>query len=328
MDTIDFVMLWVDGNDPDWQKEFRNAKHEANEDSSHIRSRDWGNLQYWFRGIEKFAPWVRKVHFITWGHLPEWLDVSHPKLNIVNHKDYIPSEYLPTFNSIAIDLNVARIKGLAEQFVLFNDDMFLCQESKTEDFFKDGLPRDMARLCIPQYSSIGHIIYNDMELIEARYNKNEVIKDNFCKWFSPKYGAVNLLKSLMLMPWQSFSGILDHHMPQAYLKMQYERAWEIWGEQMDKTCRHQFRNLSNVSDWLIRYDSLCRGEFIPRSFKDCSLMTIEESSVDDICSSIKSQDYRMICVNDSVNVEDFETLSKSLCDAFATILPEKSSYEI
>lgn len=33
------------------------------------RYRDWDNLQYWFRGVEKFAPWVRKIHFVTWGHL-------------------------------------------------------------------------------------------------------------------------------------------------------------------------------------------------------------------------------------------------------------------
>ena len=26
------------------------------------------NLKYWFRGVEKFAPWVNKIYFITYGH--------------------------------------------------------------------------------------------------------------------------------------------------------------------------------------------------------------------------------------------------------------------
>lgn len=325
---IDFVILWVDGSDGDWQKEFAKAKHEQNEDSSNIRFRDWNNLQYWFRGVEKFAPWVRKIHFITCGHLPAWLDTSHPKLNIVSHADYIPSKYLPTFNSNTIELNIGRIKGVAEQFVLFNDDTFLCRECTKEDFFVDGLPRDIARLSVVLPSSVGHIIYNNMELINGRYNKNKVVKNNFGKWFSPKYGVMNLLKSLTLMPWHFFSGITDHHMPQPYLKMQVNRVWEVWGAELDKSCLNQFRNLADLSHWLIRYDSICRGEFVPRSFSDSSLMTISESSIEGVCETIKSQDYRMICINDSVEIEDFETLSTTLCEAFEAILPKKSSYEI
>lgn len=41
-------------------------------DASEERYRDWGIFHYWFRGVEKFAPWVRKVYFVTWRHLPEW----------------------------------------------------------------------------------------------------------------------------------------------------------------------------------------------------------------------------------------------------------------
>ncbi len=328
MKDIDFVILWVDGNDPDWQRDFRRTKHDANQDSSPIRYRDWKNLQYWFRAVERYAPWVRKVHFITWGHLPEWLNSSHPKLNIINHSDYIPSAYLPTFNSNTIELNIGRIDSIAEQFVLFNDDMFLCRETKPEDFFRGGLPCDMARLSIIQPSSVGHLISNNMELINNYYRKNSVMKESLGKWLSPKYGVSNLIKTLLLMPWESFSGIYDHHMPQAYLKSQYQRAWQVWGEQLDRSCRNQFRNLTDLSHWLIRYSAICQGKFNPRSMSDCSLMTIEESTIDDICRAIEGQQYRMICMNDSIQIEDFELLSERLCSAFNVVLPEKSSYEI
>ena len=107
---IDFVIIWVDGNDKQWQAE--KAKYDGKtvtNANSEVRFRDWDNLQYWFRGVEKFAPWVNKIHFVTWGHLPKWLDTTNPKLNIVNHKDYIPSKYLPTFNSHTIELNLSLI---------------------------------------------------------------------------------------------------------------------------------------------------------------------------------------------------------------------------
>ena len=95
MNEIDFVILWVDGNDPAWREEFVRTRQAENDDASEIRYRDWRNLHYWFRSAERFAPWVRKVHFITWGHLPAWLRRDHPKLHIVNHRDFIPAEYSP-----------------------------------------------------------------------------------------------------------------------------------------------------------------------------------------------------------------------------------------
>lgn len=109
MNEIDFVILWVDGNDPAWREEFVRTRQAENDDASEIRYRDWRNLHYWFRSAERFAPWVRKVHFITWGHLPAWLRRDHPKLHIVNHRDFIPAEYLPTFNSNTIELNIHQI---------------------------------------------------------------------------------------------------------------------------------------------------------------------------------------------------------------------------
>ena len=103
--AIDFVVTWVDGNDPAWQQE--KQKYTAvNADVRVNRYREWDQLKYWFRAVEKYAPWVNKIHFVTWGHLPEWLDTTNPKLNIVNHKDYIPEEYLPTFSSHTIELHL------------------------------------------------------------------------------------------------------------------------------------------------------------------------------------------------------------------------------
>ena len=134
---IDFIITWVDGNDPLWQAE--KAKYQAVKgDASVNRYREWDTLRYWFRGVEKFAPWVNKVFFVTWGHLPSWLNTEHPKLRIVKHTDYIPSEYLPTFSSRPIDMNFHRIEDLSEHFVYFNDDMFLLRPVQQADFFVNG----------------------------------------------------------------------------------------------------------------------------------------------------------------------------------------------
>ena len=95
---IDFVVTWVDMDDPVWKEEFHRYSGKIDNsvnEVSEARFRDYGFLKYWFRGVAKFAPWVRKVHFVTSGQKPDWLDETHPKLNLVSHEDYIPQNTYP-----------------------------------------------------------------------------------------------------------------------------------------------------------------------------------------------------------------------------------------
>ena len=108
---IDFVVTWVDMDDPKWKEEFYKYSDKIDNsvnEKSEARFRDYGFLKYWFRGVDLFAPWVRKVHFVTSGQKPEWLNIDHPKLNMVSHKDYIPEEYLPVFKKLIIPPRRAR----------------------------------------------------------------------------------------------------------------------------------------------------------------------------------------------------------------------------
>ena len=78
---IDAVITWVNVEDPAWQAErdlYATARYK---ESAYNQSqfRNWDYLRYWFRGIERFAPWIDRVFFVTCGHLPEWLDLNNPK---------------------------------------------------------------------------------------------------------------------------------------------------------------------------------------------------------------------------------------------------------
>ena len=138
---IDFVVPWVDSNDPEWIKSYNHYRPEKPIQDM-ARFRDWGIFRYWFRAVERYAPWVNKVFLITNGKFPEWINPSCEKLVLVKHSDYIPQKYLPTFNSKTIELNLGRIDDLSEHFVYFNDDTFICAPITPDYFFKDGLPCD------------------------------------------------------------------------------------------------------------------------------------------------------------------------------------------
>jgi hypothetical protein len=323
---IDFIVTWIDGDDPNWQDEFcRYSTKNENEDKKNIRYRSWDNLQYWFRGIEKFAPWVNKIHFITWGHFPKWLNINHPKLNLVNHSDFIPREYLPTFNSRVIELNMHRIKGLAEQFVYFNDDMFLIKPINPAFFFKE-LPCDIAALNTLSFDDTGHAIFNDMVIINKHFNRNEVIYTNFFKWFNLKYGK-NFVRTLCLLSWPRFTGFYNPHLPQPFLKSIIETVWKQEEVILHTTCHSKFRQATDVNPYLFRYWQLVSGNFNPISFSNRGVMiNCKNDTLNNAVNFIMKQRMPLLCINDG-NIENFEIGKKKINEAFETIFPDKSSFE-
>ena len=328
---IDFVIIWVDGNDLEWRNEKSKYSLKNTADDRNIRYRDWENLKFWFRGVEKYASWVNKIHFVTWGHIPDWLNVSNPKLNIVNHKDFIPKEYLPTFSSHPIELNLHRIDGLSEQFVYFNDDTFIVNKVEKKDFFLNGKPCDSAILSPAikdKKDAIGNVELNNMAIINTYFNKNIQMKSNLSKWFNYKYKFDQTIKNILLLPWNSFTGFYEFHIPSSFLKSTYKEIWDKEFNELDETCKHKFRDLKqDVNQWLIRDWQLASNDFVPRATSFGKLYTLNNDiNMVDFFKKIK---YKVVCLNDdeAISEEQFEKMKRQLNESFLKIFPEKSSFE-
>ena len=224
---IDFVITWVDMDDPKWQAEF--AKYSGNRENtkngvSEARFRDYGFLKYWFRGVGKFAPWVRKIHFVTSSQIPQWLDADNPKIHVVNHKDYIPEQFLPTFNSVVIERYLHKIPDLAEHFVYFNDDFYIINAIGTERFFKNGLPCDIATfLYNPSWSQWYRRIKNNLKIINRHFDKKEVMARFHDKWFDKSYGS-RARWNYLLKPYGKFITLRTPHNAQPFLKTTIEEV--------------------------------------------------------------------------------------------------------
>ncbi|MDR0297413.1 MAG: Stealth CR1 domain-containing protein [Streptococcaceae bacterium] len=328
---IDIVITWVDGNDPAWQTE--RAKYDVNDhDDNRIqRYRDMGTLKYVFRGIENFAPWVRKIFFVTWGHLPEWLDTTNPKLVIVNHEDFIPKEYLPTFNSNTIDLNLFRIPDLSENFVYFNDDTFLLKPVKPDFFFKNGKPRCEAILnpLIPLKYHQNLVITSDAEIINEHFNWRSVVRKHPFQWFNPKYGALGIVNFLML-PWGRVPGFFISHFPSSLQRKTFETLWTIESKYFEETCANRFRGALDTNQWVAQWWQMCSGNFVPRSvhvgFGNYYIRD-DDANNQKIFNDIRNQKYYLYSINDGVETGDFDAIMAEYAAAFDTVLPNKSSYE-
>ena len=327
--SIDFVITWVDGSDPEWI----NKRNYYSGKRSYINAhqyRDWEFLPYWFRGVQKFAPWVRKVFFVTDGQRPDWL-IENDKLVLVDHKDFIPSQYLPTFNPHTIELNFHRIEGLSEHFVYFNDDMFLTDTVSPETFFVNGIPCDTAVLSALAPSVIGdyfaHTLCNNIALLNKYFDKKAVISKHPTQWFNWKYGINGTLRTILTFgASRYFTGLKNYHLPSSMEKKTYIKLWDLEYDLFDRTCETKFREATDVNQYVFTWYNICQGHFVPRSPSVGQYYMVGKDD-NDIINCILKRKYKMICINDNPGEFDF-TLSKTrILEAFQSVFPQKSAFE-
>lgn len=330
MEKIDIVVPWVDGSDERWVEE-RNSISDHKIKKSQYR--DWGLLKYWFRMVEENAPWVNKIYFVTWGHIPSFLNTDHPKLVVVKHEDFIPSEYLPTFSANVIETNIHRIKGLSEKFIYFNDDVYITKRTEPEDFFVNGIPCDSAitKPIVPaRYDTISNMMINNIGIINEHFSKRKSVKNNISKWFNFKYGVLNLL-NLVFLPWSQFIGLYEQHSANSFLKSTFDEVWELEYEHLNNTGKNKVRNFkTDVNQWVFKNWRIAKGEFVPRKISFSKYVMIKsEKDIELIEDPILNDKYKILCVNDHVNGtnEDLDKITKRIRAVFENRYSKKSEFE-
>lgn len=335
---IDFVVTWLDSSDPLWQEQYQQYKPYAKTaDTGKGRYREMNIFQYWFRAVERYAPWVNKVYLVTNGKFPDWINKECPKLVLVKHEDYIPKEFLPTFNSCTIELHLHRIKGLSEHFVYFNDDILLNGPVTPDYFFKNGLPCDTNKeTCfnVPIYThterfSIYMSMLANLGIVNAHFNRWNTVRQSPSKWFGLHLGIKGLLMSAILMKQRLFVGFSNYHTEQSYLKSTFEEVWEKEPDFMDCSCT-RFREEVIANPYLFRYWQLAKNAFYPMKRRFATFHFTDRSVAPCIKKALFNLKIASICLNDTSLCpdDDFEYIDSHLTKWLEEKYPEKSSFEL
>lgn len=331
MEEIDFVITWVNSADEEWQKNRKKYRETEGTDAGSQRYRDWGLLKYWFRSVERYAPWVRKIHFIVAGELPEWLNTAHPGLHIVRHEDYIPAEYLPTFNSNVLELYLSRIEDLSEHFVYFNDDMFLLKKTSPETFFQKGKPCDMLAfqpvVANPANPVMSHTLLNNILVLSKYFDKRKEVAAHPGRYFHPGYPLLYFFYNLLELFFPLYTGLYTVHNPFPFCKATFEELWEKEEELFLRVSENRYRGENDVTPYLFREWQKLSGNFIPRNVKKGFRYFDVRDEEKKIIKSIRNRKVQIICINDSC-VAEWQSRKVQLQKAFQEILPEACSYEV
>jgi len=310
-EPIDVVFTWVDGSDPVWVEKKEFYMHQegsvcrwAGRDRR-FRNRD--ELKYALRSINDFAPFVRRIFIVTDDQKPNWFK-SHPKIQIVSHKEIFPwPEYLPVFNSEAIEANLHRIPGLSEKYVYFNDDFLLGREVSPEDFFTESGQMKFFETAwgIPN-------VLNEKQAQNActrtAWNTSQVLKR--------LYGEDKKQRFLL-------------HVPYVMRKSVVEEAEREFPEVFQKNSSLRFRSPDGyrVACCLIPYVGLYTGKAIA-SKCDCYYFPFKSSLSQDSQHAEKLFERRpaFFCVQDMVS-KIHEDAEESLTAFFERYFPNPAPWE-
>ena len=307
---IDLVYLWVDGNDPEWQAKRRAALGNAESKSSANCEGRYANhdeLRYSLRSIDLYASWINKIFIVTDGQVPQWLNTENPKVRIVDHKEILPPECLPCFNSSVIEHFIADIPGLSEHFIFSNDDMLLNRPTTPEDFFTPaGLP--IVRLKKRHFRKLW--IYLKENLLHARsglYNHKldhsaSLIEQTFGKYYQGK----------------------PHHNIDAFLVSHFKKIRGLYMDEINKTLTHHKREYDDVHRSIYSYGALAdnMGELKYVGRKESMKISLYNKKAYRSLDTLKPI---FFCMNDSEHCKEADR--EYAADFMAKRFPEKSSFE-
>lgn len=320
-ENIDIVYTWVDVTGPGFQEYLQKClQTEASVASplafSPERFRNNDELRYSLRSVETFAPWVRKIHIITNGQIPQWLDTTNRRVSIASHDMIFPDKsHLPTYNSNAIELQLHRVPGLSRRFLYLNDDCFLGRAISRSHFVT---------------ASGGEYIYFEPIPVSSNVQEGSVLTRSYA-----------YTQRIVERLWgRKGARFLPAHVPQLYDKEILLHLENLLAKEFRQTSSHRFRAQNDLVLRILYFfylleskEQVGRGheaKFLEWVSNDYSLLMLENR----LLKMWRAFFYllrrrpRFFCINDDLgDVSSDNLILRSLRMFFRVYFPRPSSFE-
>lgn len=319
MERVDLVYLWVDGNDEAWLEQKQQALGECGgslnvQATAKGRWADSQELRYSLRSVEKYMPWVGQIFIVTADQTPAWLNVNHPKIRMVSHRDIMSPHHLPTFNSSAIEMSLYRIEGLSERFIFANDDAFVAKPVGPDFFFTpEGLPIARFARHIPSKESLYlNKIRNAQRLVAQRYG---VLYERV-----PHHNMDSYLRSDVEGCTEEFAAEAEATRGNRFrLEGEFHRsAWLYWALARGRAVEKVVTHYSAASSWGEKVECVLRGRYC----SDSREFGLHRGGLK---RRLAKYNPTLFCLNDTERTTDEQR--EQMVALLEQMYPEKCSFE-
>lgn len=281
---LDIVYTWVDGADPELSAK-RAAYRGGGEKAPRIHARETGDsrytsrdeLKYSLRSLEMYAPFVRRVHIVTDGQVPSWLNTGAPGIRVVDHKEiFTDPAGLPGFNSHAIGTQLHHIPGLSDRYLYFNDDVFIGRPVGPETFFHGN--------------GIAKLPFSTAQLGLGAPHPDEP---------APNSAGKNV-RRLMLETHGRFTVSKFMHTPHPQIRAVMEEIEERFSEDVERTARSRFRSVTDIAMGasLHHHHAYLTGRAVPGPYKLRYVDVARADAEERLTELLSTRRFDFFCLND------------------------------
>ena len=297
--SIDLLITYVNSSDSNWVRDYIKTTKTHNPNS--VRFRSWGTLKYLFRGIEKYMPFVRNICLIVSrpSQVPAWVDKKN--VRIIYHDEFIPKEFLPTFNSCTIESFFWNIPNLSDRVIYFNDDMFPIKPMKESDFFTGSTP---------------NIKFTEPE----DYASNNIFRSQ-CR-----SGMDMVMKAMNLPTFEKGKIIRPYHISSAFTRDCFDKVKELCENKIPSTIT-PLRAFKNVNQYIYSYYNYFTNNYVSKTV-DYKYFELSDKNISLIVKEITNGTHHMVCLNDSENIKNAARTNYILINEFEKKLYKKSRFEL
>lgn len=309
---VDLVFTWVNAADVHWQTLYQQHKPSTHADGNSLsRFHNRDELKYALRSWAKYGDFVRKIFIVSNCSPPDWLNLSHPKLEWVPHERIMPLDALPTFNSHAIEVCLHHIPNLSPYWIYANDDVFLTKKVDKHTFFHHN---GIAKLRLENHGNVyGSPNDHAPDHINAARNSNILLKKTFGK----------------------IPTALHTHSPQSMRTDILAEMNRLFAAEFQQTAHHQFRNKHDISvtSYFYQHYALLSGRALASDEYTETIIARQHfvKKFHDILQAQRQQAWDTlplsVCINDGADSHLNEQWNTAIHNFLAQMFPERSVFE-
>lgn len=291
--NIDVVLPWLNPT-KNWFVDYS----QYYEDENPCRIRDLNTIIPTINGIINNMPFVRYIWLIVYNEEQLCEYNFDNKVKIIYHRDIIPSEFLPNFNSLLPAMFCYKIEDLSENFIFMNDDMIVTKTLSENMYFVNNksvhqkTKHVITTPCVPNPKIMwGFIMNSTHDMLKLITNGTDY-------------------------------GINNFHMPIPLKKTMYEFLFAKYAEILYNSCKNsKIRRKYNISMPELVYCveevyDLCIYKQIYTNIKTRFLVLNDNTTRKDIEDAVKTS--HIVCINDGEDlVKNTENIASIIKDILA-----------
>ena len=284
MNSIDYVIPMVFPSDRQWLADYRRVSCRRPE--REVRFRSWGTEQLLVQCVRRNLPFVRDIIILLArdSQVRPWMETEN--VRVVTHAEFIPKQFLPTFNSCAIEMFLHRIPGLSERFLYSNDDIFPLSSLQESDFFQDGRP------C--QHHT------------ERGYPSQPNIFHKSC------LAGINFVAGEFGLRF-SDTWLKGGHSIAPILLSTCRHLWERGAREIEGSVT-PFRAPRNFNQYIYGWHQHFSGNYIDQVPKR-RFLSVKTQTLEEMTAAISQDDPGIVCINDHGCLTDFERYADAIRQA-------------